>query len=97
MISSEDILEATNSVKVLVLMEAVPLTDRFEQIMFTPEQARQVRDAVFKILCPGADDQLYTVFDILTNDEVTATFTNVKDSYDANYLKEEQKKLEEAE
>ncbi len=89
MIKSDDFLEEIGATKVLVMLEVAPLSDKFEQIMLTEEQARKMRDALFFILTPKADESLeYQEFQITTNDEVTATFPNVHDSYAEKDIKD---------
>lgn len=63
-------------------METESLTDRFEQIMLTEDQAKQVRDTIFKCLMPDANpEQDLQTFEVITNDEVAAYLPNVQDAY----------------
>lgn len=80
-------MEEANSVKVLAFMEISPLSDKFEQIMLTEVQARKMRDALFLILCPAADEKDNQEFVVTTNDEVTITIPNVKDTYTEKDIK----------
>lgn len=90
MLSSEDILSETNSIKVLVLIEVEPLSDKFEQLMLTHTQAKAMRDALAKILSPdidlNKDDQ---VFSYETNDDIKVVLSDIRDSYDENAFEKE--------
>lgn len=69
--------------KVVLFVEVSPLTDKFEQVMFTNKQAKAMRDAVAKILSPSIDlnkdDQTFTFY---TNDEVKVVLPDIRDYYD---------------
>lgn len=84
-------MEEANSVKVLAFVEISPLSDKFEQIMLTEGQARKMRDALFLILCPEAKDEKNNQeFVVTTNDEVTITIPNVKDTYTEKDIKDDE-------
>lgn len=88
MIKSDDFLAEANSIKVLVLMEVEPLTDRFEQIMFTTAQAKKLRDTIVTILHPEYDLAKEDDFAVPINDDVAVSLPNVLDEYDLKEVQE---------
>lgn len=77
-----------NATKVVVFMEISPLTDSFEQIAFTHEQAKQMRDAIARIIAPTLDlEKEDQEFDIVTNDEMKILLPNIRDEYDEQFFK----------
>lgn len=87
MFKSDDILAEANSLKVVVFMESKPLTDHFEQIVLTREQAKAMRDAILKSLHPEFDMGKEGDFDILCNDKVAVTLPDVLDEYEPEQIK----------
>lgn len=90
MMNSNEFLEQANSIKVIAFMEIFPLTDKFEQIALTEVQAKQLREALFRIVSGVEEADTLTKFQVITNDKVTVTLPDVHDFYDETYLKEAQ-------
>lgn len=86
MLDAEKVLDELSTLKVLVFMEAEPLTDKFEQVMFTKEQAKKMRDGITKALVPAAKLNADVSFEIITNDKLSITLPNVKDCYSEKEL-----------
>lgn len=53
MITAKDILDLGDGMKVILLMEQAPLTDRFAQIMLTQAEFKAMREGLWKALPPS--------------------------------------------
>lgn len=89
MTQASNFMEEANAVKVIAFMEVAPLSDKFQQIVFNEEQAKELRDALFKILAPKeVHEQEWAGFTVITNDEVEVTLPDIRDTYGQDFIKE---------
>lgn len=73
--------------KWVIMFETKPLSDRFEQIMLTAEQARAIANILFAQM--SASKTVPGAFVIPTNDDFAATLPNIPFSYSEDKVKEE--------
>ena len=74
-----------NNIKVIIFMEIAPLSDDFEQIMFTRESYKRILDAIEKEQMPVEKG----VFEVITNDDHKYTFKDIKDTYTLEEIKDQ--------
>lgn len=70
-------LSQFEGLKVVVFAEAEALSDRFEQIMFSPENFKKMTAAVESLMKPHPEGG----FILVTNPDETYNFPNIKDIY----------------
>lgn len=73
-----------DNIKVVVFMETKPLSDHFEQIMFTKESYKKIIDAIEKEMRHEGKD-----FIVTTDDTHSSHFKDIKDYYTQEEIDEE--------